>query len=210
MLLTATSVPAATAVLRYVPEPLRAALLDALPTAHALACRALLGFPEDTVGACVDPQVVVLAPDARARDALEALRARRDVAVGPVYVVDAQRRPMGQIEVAALLRAGEHERLDQLAGPVTLPLPALTSIVGAMRHPAWQDADVVPVIDRGDGLVGVVQRRDLLRAAQARNAPDRQETQTLTGLLAGGYWQTVSGLLDAVVAALMAAPRSRS
>ena len=54
MLLAPISVPAAAAVLRHVPEPRRTQLLDALPTATALACRALLGYPEDSVGACVD------------------------------------------------------------------------------------------------------------------------------------------------------------
>ncbi len=209
MLLAATNVPAAASILRYVPERQRMAFLEMLPTAHALACRALLGFPEDAVGACVNPQIVALAPDVRARDALETIRARKGAAAGPVYVVDAQRRPVGQVEVATLLRAGEHERLDQLTFPVTPPLAALMSIAGALRDPVWQDADVVPVTDRGDGLVGVVQRRDLLRAAQARRTPNEPAEQTLTGLLAAGYWQTVSGLLEVIVAALIAAPRRR-
>lgn len=208
MLLAATSVPAAAAMLRYVPEPQRGALLDALPTGQALACRALLGFPEDTVGACVDPQIVTLAPDSRVGDALEALRVRRFASAGPVYVVDASRRALGQIELPALLRAGAHERVDGLCDEVPEPLSAMTSIAGALRHRTWLEADFVPVVDRGGGLVGVVQRRALQRALRQRVADDANDAQSVVALLAGAYWQSVSGLVEASVT-LLAAPRTR-
>jgi magnesium transporter len=210
MLLAAISVPAAAAVLRNIPEPRRASLLDALPTAASLACRALLGYPEDSVGACIDTEVIALPPESRAVDALEALRAARDLPTGPVYVVDAMRRPLGEVALPVLLRAGAQQRLDTLMSALTVTLPAVTPLAGAADHPAWRDADVVPVVERGGGLVGVVARRALLRASRVRRADDGPEPESLAALLALGYWNAVLGLVEATLSLLAHPPRGRT
>ncbi len=206
MLLATISVPTAAALLRNVPEAQRTPLLDALPTAIALGCRALLGYPEDSVGACVVTEVIALSPDSRALDALLALRAARVMPTGPVYVVDGGRRPLGQVELPVLLRAGATERLDLLMGPTPVSLPAVTPLAGAAVHPVWRDADAVPVVERGGGLVGVLQRRALQRAQRMRETGGRPAPESLVAMLAVGYWQAVAGLVEAAWSVL-AAPR---
>ncbi len=206
MLLAAVSLPSAAAILRNVPEPRRTLVLDALPTATALGCRALLGYPEDSVGACVDSEIIALPPDRRASDALEALRAARVVPTGPVFVVDAQRRPLGKVELPELVRAGAQERLDMLMVATGESLPAMTPLAGADAHRVWEGTDVVPVVERGGGLVGVL-RRNALRHAQGRRTQATDPvSQSLTGALVLGYWNAVSGLIEATLS-LLAAPR---
>jgi magnesium transporter len=210
MLLTGISVPAAAAVLRNVPEARRELLLDALATAKALACRALLGYPEDSVGACVDTEIIALPPASRTDDALEALRAAPIAPPGPVYVVDPLRRPLGQVALSVLLRAGAHQRLDTLMSKVPATLPAATPLAGAEGHPAWRDADLVPVVERGGGLVGVVLRRTLLHARQSRAGIAAPAPESLAALLTLYYWNAVTGLVEATLTALMPPPRGRS
>jgi magnesium transporter len=209
MLIAQMSVPAAAALLRHVPDARRTPLLDALPTATALACRALLGYPEDSVGACVDPEILALPHGSRAQDALDALRAARTPPAGPVYVVDGQRRPLGQVTLAALLRADAADRLEALMETVPATLPAVTPLAGAAAHPVWQDSDVAPVVERGGGLVGVVQRRALQHARRGRDTGAGAAPESLAGLLALGYWQAVSGLVEATLSALAAPPEAR-
>ncbi len=209
MLMAAMSVPGAAAVLRHIPEAPRTLLLDALPTATALACQAVLGYPEDSVGACVDTEIITLPPESRVQDALEALRAARAAPGGPIYVVDARRRPLGQIEVPALLRADAQIRLDMLMTAVPGTLPAATPLTGAAVHPVWRDADVAPVVERGGGLVGVVQRRALHHAQSARRPADGPGPESLPGIVAAGYWHAVAGLIDATLSALAAPSRGR-
>ncbi len=209
MLLGAISIPGAAAVLRNLPEGRRNALLEALPTATTLACRALLGYPEDSVGGCVDTEIIALPPDARVEDATEAVRGARAVPTGPVYVVDAQRRPLGQIELTTLLRAGSRDRLDALMHAVPVTLPAVTPLAGASAHPVWHDADIVAVVERGGGLVGVVRRSALHRAQRRRHKDSELLADSMTGVFALGYWHAVSSLIDATLALLAPPPRGR-
>ncbi len=209
MLLAAISLPATAAVLRHVPEAARTLLLDALPTGASLACQALLGYPEDSVGACVDTEVIAMNPEGRVVDALEAVRAARIMPIGPVYVIDGQRRPLGQIEMPVLLRADAQGRLDMLMSAVPATLPAATPLAGAAAHPVWLNADVVPVVERGGGLVGVAQRRALHHAQRARGSGEAPAPESLTEMLATGYWHAVVGLVDATLSVLAPRPRER-
>ncbi|MEO5700149.1 MAG: CBS domain-containing protein [Casimicrobiaceae bacterium] len=207
MLLSGLSVPAAATLLRYLPESRRAALIDGLPTGMALACRALLGYPEDSVGACVDPDVVALLGESRVREALDALRETRVKRTGAVYVVDRDRRPLGQVELPALLQAAPETRLKTLARGLPGTLPAVTPIGAAQEHPVWQRADVVPVVERGGALVGVI-ARSALNQDHDRSA-DAGSVDSFGALVATGYWHAVSALIEAALSALGAPAKAQ-
>ncbi|MEP7275777.1 MAG: hypothetical protein ABI812_05430 [Betaproteobacteria bacterium] len=209
LLLSGISVPAAAAILRHLPEAQRIPLLDALPTPAALACRALLGYPEDSVGAFVDTEIVALTAEHRVRDAQDALGAARVTPSGPVYVIDAQRRPVGQVDLAVLLRAAPHDRLDRVMGAIPATLPAVTPLEGSADHPLWRLADVVPVVERSGALVGVVRRRALLAAQRRFGAGAAPASGSLAGVLATGYWHWVTSLMEATLSMLAASGRHR-
>ncbi|GIK88202.1 MAG: hypothetical protein BroJett026_36830 [Betaproteobacteria bacterium] len=210
LLLGPMSVPAAAAVLRALPEPRRRALIDALPTAMALACQAVLGYPEDAVGACVETEVVALAPGTSVRDALAALHAARARTSAPVYVVDGQRAPRGQVELWALLQADPARSLDSLAGDLPGTLPAVMPIRGALDHALWRRADVAPVVERSGVLVGSVERRALAQAMRERAAERGPEGASVAGIVAGAYWQAVVALIEAAVTLLFPPERDRA
>lgn len=209
LLLGGVSVPAAAAVLRYLPEARRGALIDALPTPTAIACRALLGYSEDSVGAWVDSEIIALPPASRASDALDLLRSARVNASSPVYAVDAQRRPLGQVEIATLLRADRDARLELLMRDVTDTLPAATPLAGAVEHRVWSHADIAPVVERGGALVGVIERRMLRRMQRRRAARAAAVPGALTAVVAAGYWHAVASLIEATLTMLSAPPERR-
>ena len=67
----------------------------------------------------------------------------------------------------------------------------------AAAHPGWEHGSALPVVEPGERLVGVLTRdalaRALRRAARRRRAA---RDATLPVLLARGYWQALSGLLE--------------
>jgi Mg/Co/Ni transporter MgtE len=207
--LSAAGAQAAVAILRHVPEPRRTRLVEGLPTATALAARLLLGYPEDSAGAWSDPQAITLGPRLPAGEALARVRGELGGGTESVYVVGEEQRLMGVIDLATLVRAPDWRRLEVLMRPPPGTLSAVTPLAAAADHPAWEHVSELPVVARGDRLVGVL-RHSVLRGALAGSEGahvDEENELSLAGFAAGGYWAAVSGLVRAFVSLL---PRAAS
>jgi Mg/Co/Ni transporter MgtE len=200
-LLTAAGAQASVAVLRHVAEPRRSRLVEGLPTATAVAARLLLGYPEDSVGAWADPQVVTLAPGLYAQDAFARVRGE-EAEAEEVYVVGEDQRLLGVVNLGALVRAPEWRTLDGIMHPPAAVLPAVMPIGAAAAHPAWAQARELPVVARGNRLIGAL-RHSVLTEALAKGSPGGDEGEiSLAGFAARGYWDAVSGLVRAFLALL--------
>ena len=193
------------AVLRHLPAAHRRRLIAGLPTASALASSMLLGFTEDTLGAWADPDVVLLPADTRAGDALERMR-QTSGAHPVVFVADAARRLAGTVGLQVLFQAPASATLATLMQLPPATLQAFAPLSAAPAHPGWELGSVLPVVEPGDRLVGVI-TRDALARALRHSAPNPGETaSTLPGVLALGYWQALSGLLHSGLSLLPRVP----
>ncbi|HEY5635780.1 MAG TPA: hypothetical protein VIS77_02680 [Burkholderiales bacterium] len=202
-LLAALGTQAAVIVLRHVGEPRRTQLVERLPTHTAIASRLLLGYPDDSAGAWCDPEVVLLGADVNAADAIARVRAAPGARIEDVYVAGSNERLLGTVSLAVLLRAPAATLLGELATRPVAVLPAATPLSGAIAHRAWQQVAELPVIERGEQLVGVLRRATLTRVlARQRAAAEEAPDANVLGVVAGGYWHMVSGLIGACVAAL--------
>jgi magnesium transporter len=202
LLLSALGPLGAASTLRHVAEPARTRLLGALPTAVALACRALLGYPEDAVGAWVDTDVIALPPGCRADEALAALRAAPAHTSTTLFVVGVDHRLLGLVAPTTLLRCEARSRLDMLMVQPQATLRAVMPLASAAAHPMWSECDEAAVVARGDRLVGVLRRATLQKVLHSRPAPPAPEPQSLPAALAGGYWEAVAGLAEYAVTLL--------
>lgn len=186
------------AVLRQLPEPRRKQLIAGLPTTAALASTLLLGYADDTLGAWADPDVIMLSAEVHATDALD--RVRQAPATQPMlFVTDSERRLVGIVGLSGLLHAPEGATLATLMQRPAHVLTAHAPLAGTQAHPGWESSSVLPVVEPGERLVGVM-TRDALARAQRRAAPPSSTTAddaTLPVLFARGYWQALSGLLEA-------------
>ena len=202
-LLAAMGTQPTVAVLRHLPEPRRRLLIAGLPTTAALASTLLLGYGEDTLGAWADPDVVMLAADTRAAAALEHMRLA-PAAHPLLFVTDGERRLAGSIGLAALLHAPEGAKLATLMQRPADVLAAHAPLSATPGHSGWERSSVLPVVEPGERLVGVMTRDALARALRrAAPPPDAAESEaTLPVLFARGYWQALSGLLESALALL--------
>lgn len=192
----------ATALLRHVAEPRRGQLIAGLPTATALASRALLGYAEDSVGAWTNPDVIALPGDTAVRDSLERVRSTRAYA-DAIFVVDLDQKLVGRVNLDGLVRAPESTQIGTLAARDEALLTVHTPLAGALAHPGWAHHGALPVVEQGKRLIGVLTRETLLGAAMRVGGPRRREEGgSLAGALASGYWQSLSGILQAVLTLL--------
>lgn len=199
-LLRGAGAPSSAAILRHAPGAWRAAVLGALPTPTALACRLLLRFPEDTVGALADVEVPTFSPATTVREVLALLKNREDDAGDFIYVLDADRRLRACIRPRALLHASGTLPIGE-APSVDLPtLPATATVSSVRGHDGWNAHSTLPVVDRGRRFVGALRQAALARAISRRSAGPAPEG--VLELLAESGWSAFSGLLDAAVGIL--------
>jgi magnesium transporter len=189
------------AILRNVAEPRRSRLIAGLSTTAALASKLLLGYVEDAVGAWTDPDVLALPGATHAAEALE--RARRIEAQVQCIFVTGGGRLEGWVPLPTLLRAPEDATLASLMSRADAVISAQTPLAGAMAHPGWEQASLLPVLEAGERLVGVLTRDALTRALGRTARPQRTaQAETLNGMLALGYWHALSGGAEAMVTLL--------
>jgi magnesium transporter len=190
------------AVLRHVAEPRRSRLISGLPTAAALASKLLLGYVEDSVGAWTDPDVLALPGATRAAEALERVR-HIDATVQRVFVTGSDGRLEGWVPLPALLRAPEGATLASVMQRPDGVMSAKTPLAGALAHPGWESSSLLPVLESGERLVGVLTRDALTRAlGRSARATPAIPGETLAGMLALGYWDALSGGAEAMVTLL--------
>jgi len=205
-LLTPMGTQPTVALLRHLPEQQRGVLIAGLPTATALASKLLLGYSDDTLGAWADPDVVTLGAQTRVGDALE--RMRRTQSTYPlVLVTDPGQCLVGVVTLTALLQAPVGASLATLMRPADAVLVANAPLSGTPAHPGWQQSSILPVVEPGDRLVGVMTRDALARALRRREPSTAGNVNAgLPELFAHSYWQALAGLLESGLTLLPRVP----
>ena len=185
-------------LLRHVPEPRRTRLIEGLPTVAALASKLLMGYVEDSVGAWADLDVLALPGATRASDALERMR-HVEATVQRVFVTGADSHLEGWVPLSVLLRAPAGANLAAIMREPEGVLSAQAPLSGALTHPGWSRTSVMPVVEAGNRVLGVLTRDALTRALRP---PVRETEDTLVGALARSYWDALSGGAEAMATLL--------
>lgn len=201
---------AGVALLRYFSAEHRARLLAQLPTALTITYELLLGYPEGTVGAWTDPRALALPADMTAGESLERVRRADETLIADPYVIDRNQRLLGYVELADLLRAGAATPLTRLLRPSPHRLPAQALLAGLREHPGWREASTLPVVERGDRLVGALTHAALQRVLSIEQvAPTARSAEDTLAGIAGAYWFGVSALIQGLIGMLPAERRER-
>ncbi|HLH22730.1 MAG TPA: magnesium transporter [Chloroflexota bacterium] len=144
------------------PATAEAVLFEMEPT-DAEDVRALMAYPEDSAGRLMTPDVVALAPDLTADEALYRLRTLAEQAetIYYSYVTDpATQRLLGVLSLHRLVlsRADTPIRELMIADPIKIRADA--SQVEAARLLDQHHLLAIPVVDAADRLVGMVTADD--------------------------------------------------
>jgi magnesium transporter len=187
---------AARVVRRMRPET-ATAVLGRIPGRRARAIGVLLRFPENSAGALMDPEVLALPEDWSAREALRRIREVPGQARYNLYVVDAQQKLVGALNLRELMLAPPASRISELMVRDPVRLDAFADRAQVVAHPGWARVHAIPVVDEHGGYLGAIRYRTL-RALEAallgRHGEDEDAGRALGELFATG----AAGLLDAL------------
>ncbi len=185
-------------LLRQVQASQRERLLATLPPRRAREVGSVLGFPEGTAGALMDPEVLALPNDLTAEEAIARVREAAGDARYNVYVVDRDQVLVGVINLRELLMARPDEPLSSLMKTAVHRLAAATDRYAISSHPGWREVHALPVVDKQGRYLGAVRYRTLRRLEESLrgDAPEQGATARALGdLLRAG----ASAVLEAMV-----------
>jgi len=188
----------AAATLRCMDGRRRTAILRRLPSRQSVALNWVLGHPETSIGAWTNSDVLALAGDISAQEALKQIQ-QADSAPGEfVYVVNRGRQLLGLVSVTDLLRAKPDTPIAKLLLPPPTTLQAQASLGSAASLRAWQLRSALPVVDRRQHFVGVLDRSELNRGLEQGELEGAGTTMGDTLLEATeAYWTGLSALWSA-------------
>jgi magnesium transporter len=163
-----------TRLLSELPGPVVQALLNALPESELAGARALLGYPERSVGRLMTPHYVRLRPDWTVHHALERIRKRGHdfETVSVAFVVDPSGRVLGAVGLRELVMAEPETPVSGLTGRPLISLDVGDDRKEAVRLMTRHGLKALPVLDTDRVLLGIVTWDDVLQVAEEEATED--------------------------------------
>jgi len=151
-------------------EERRERVVSLLPSAPRRRLRTLLGYDPSTAGGMMNPDFVCLYGQATVAEALDRVRRSQEPAelLDNVYVMNTQRRLLGAIPLADLLRADPEDALIEVA-PVPRTVAVDAELEEVARLMTDYDLTAVPVVDDAERLQGVITVDDVLELVLPRS-----------------------------------------
>lgn len=147
-------------------EVTRDKFLALLPGTETEEIRSILAYPADSAGALMDPRVLLLRGETTVREALARIRSLHRRATRRLFVVDADNRLEGQVDIQDVATASATTRLEEIQRPVRAVVNAVApreEVVDVIEQYKLTD---LPVVDADGRLIGVVRYRNLMAAAE--------------------------------------------
>lgn len=197
-------------IYRLMPVVVRDAIFTHLAERSKKHIRRYLKYPSTTAGALLDPVVDMLPAEVTVAGAIRAVERFRSAASCDIYIVDEAQHLVGMIEIGKLLKSSRHLMLRDIMFRKTRSISAFAKADKLLKHPGWLVRRQLPVVDRDNTLVGVLDYRhlkDSLGMVEETAPPD-----AVASLLsfAGLYWLTVAQLVDSVFTLAGASKGERS
>jgi Mg/Co/Ni transporter MgtE len=177
--------------MRRIATDRRDAVIACLRQERQEPMRRMMSYPEHTAGALADPLVQAIPEGITAAEAQDRLRGSPLHLFSDLYVVARDGRLVGAVPMADLMSAPPSISIADLMTRDVLRLDAFTDIATVAAHPAWREADTMPVVDLGGRLVGGIRH---IAIRQLAVVPGRPMMSTLVGL-SELYWTGLTRIL---------------
>ena len=140
----------------------------------AAEIRQLAEYPPDSAGGIMTPEFVAVAPEAKAAEAIAAIRRLVDQTepVGYVYVVDAEHRLLGVLSLYRIMLSQAGTPVVELMAPTTVRVRASADRETAARLLTDRNLLAIPVVDDEDHLLGIITEDDVADVIEAEATED--------------------------------------
>ncbi|MCX4029252.1 magnesium transporter [Endozoicomonas sp. SM1973] len=205
-LLTQISATHAATLLKGLSQTKTKAILHQVPKLKAQAIQVLLAYPASVVGAWITPQALTLRNNITVAEAYQQLKSFQGTIQHRLFILDRRQKLVGVIAATDVMgKVDEAKKLSELMDSKPEALRSRMQLNQAQKHPDWSHSIVMPVVNRHDEFIGVLNYGALNQAIeQLKNLPEKmmeapQLSDSLGQLLSDsitGVWQTLRDAWD--------------
>lgn len=182
-------------VLRSLDAAVRDGILTRLPSSTRAPLERLLRYPVGVAGAWMDPHILSVSDDITVEGALARVRQEPEHALYYLYVVTAEQRLVGVLNLRELLLASPKSRITDVAHAKVEAVSALASWESVLAHPAWERVHTLPVVEDGR-YIGAIRYESIRRLEQRALEQAARDPAPRTGAaIAELYGLGLRGLL---------------
>lgn len=166
-----------TALLQELPAAATQKLLALLTPGERRVAVELLGYPKNSIGRLMAPEYVSINQNWNVAEVFKHLRTQRDKrdSVSHLYVVDDAGRLLDYVRLRNLAVADPATPVSALLEHQNISLCAADDQESAIPIFKKYDVTMLPVVDTGNVLVGVITVDDILDVAEAETTEDIQK-----------------------------------
>lgn len=184
----------AVSLVRLIRQGPREKIYDELPRRYARRLERALVYPENQIGAWIDPDVPALTVEERVGDALRILGDAENVS--HVFLLSANRRELvGTVPIRELLRSEPSAPLAALGIVKIVPLSNRAPLSSVTFDPRWDECLHLPVVGRRGNLLGGLSRHSLRNGLHAQSRSRRPRGPSIAYELLGAFFSTCVALL---------------
>ncbi|WP_163833442.1 magnesium transporter MgtE N-terminal domain-containing protein [Spartinivicinus ruber] len=205
-LLTPLSATHAATLLKGISQTKTKAILHQMPKLKAQAIQVLLAYPANVVGAWINPQVLTLRNNITVAEAYQQLKSFQGTIQHRLFILDRRQKLVGVITATDVMGSvDEGKKLSELMEAQPDALRSRLQLSQAQKHSDWTHSIVMPVVNRHDEFIGILNYGALNQAIkQLKNLPEKamevpQLGDSLGQILSDsiiGVWQTLRDAWD--------------
>ena len=187
------------AILKHLQPAARGPLLELLADRVASRCRRLLKHSDNTVGAWMSIDLLLLPSGINVSNALQRVAGKAEIGDAQLLpVVDSHRKLIGFTGIKEMLRADGSSPIKLVTRDATrLSLSSKMTLRAAAQHPGWKGQDSLVVLNKNAQPEGLL-RHATLRQALSTNQ-DEDSVKVSEPMFAGfgqAYLGTLIGLFE--------------
>jgi len=183
------------AILRYVNNKDRKRLIELIPKSRQALCKLLISYPENTVGALIETNVLVIDSQMTVEEAMLRVKKQTYFDNHEVLIVNSKRKIVGKLSIFDLLRAPASTTISSLTSTGVITVNGLSDVSTVLEMDIWQKTDSISVVNRKKEFIGILRHYDL-RASVTRNKNTNNVTQSVAWEVSEAYGSTLLSLSE--------------
>lgn len=197
-LMTELPITIAARIYRLQPPQVQEALSGHLSSKLRSRIRRILEYASLSAGDLMDPRVNMLPEDLTVADAIRRIERYRQSVSCEIYIVDNTHHLLGAVELGKLLTSQHHVRLRDIMKRTKRSVSAHASSDNLLSHPGWAERQRLPVVERDNTLIGVLDYSRVKETVAPESAEVNEPLENLMSLT-GLYWMSMVELLNSLL-----------